>query len=331
MIRFADPLYFSALAALPLLAFFSLRRRSNAALRFSSLRTLVSLKPGTGTRSRQILLGLRLLGMALLITAFARPQSGRRDTEMLSEGVDIALVMDTSGSMQALDFELGGKRKNRLEVVKDVVTSFIKARNNDRIGMVVFGEDAFTQCPQTLDYGVLLRFLDEIQIGMAGDATAIGSGLATAVKRLKDLPSKSKVVILLTDGSSNAGAITPEYAAKAAATYGIKVYTIGVGSKGKAPFLVDSFFGQRYVYRDVDMDEDTLRMIAKTTGGRYFRATDTASLRQIYTQIDAMEKTEVKVKEYIEYNELFAYFLIPGVLLILGEIALGQTRFRRLP
>jgi Ca-activated chloride channel family protein len=241
------------------------------------------------------------------------------------------LALDTSGSMRALDFIEDEKRITRLTVVKDVVSKFIDNRPNDRIGMVVFGEQAYTQCPLTLDQDILQSFLSKLEIGMAGDSTAIGSAIGIAVKRLKDLESKSKVMILLTDGRSNAGALPPIQAAQAAKTFGIKIYTIGVGTKGKAPFLVNSVFGQRYVYQEVDIDEVTLKEISKITGGQYFRATDVESLKNIYDQIDEMEKSEVKVIDHSEYKELFYYFLVPGLLLLLLEAGLSNTLLRRVP
>ncbi len=197
--------------------------------------------------------------------------------------------------------------------------------------MVVFAQEAFTQCPLTLDYGVLMSFLDQLEIGMAGDTTAIGSALATCVKRLKDVKAPSKIIILLTDGRNNTGSISPAAAADIAKTYGIKVYTIGVGTEGEAPFLVDSIFGKRYIYQKVDLDEQTLQEIAQKTGGKYFRATNTEALKTIYQQIDKMEKTEAKVKEYMEYEELFIYFLIPGLLVLLVEILLSNTLLRKIP
>jgi Ca-activated chloride channel family protein len=280
---------------------------------------------------RKGLIVIRCLAVSLIIMALARPQSGIKSTEIITEGVDIMLCLDTSGSMQALDFKDAGKRADRLHVVKKVVSDFIRGRKNDRIGMVVFGEEAFTQCPLTLDYGVLLSFLDSVKIGMAGDSTAIGSALAVCVKRLKDLQSKSKVIVLLTDGRNNTGTISPGTAADIAKAYGIKTYTIGVGTEGEAPFLVDSFFGKQYVYQKVDLDEDTLKKIAKKTGGIYFRATNTEALKNIYKQIDEMEKTEVKIKEYMEYEELFMYFLIPGLCLVLLEAVSANTRLRKIP
>jgi len=300
-------------------------------VRFSSLDNLKRLKTSTSIFLRYILLVLRCLAIALFVIALARPQSGTKASEVLTEGIDIVLCLDTSGSMQALDFKWENERQNRLQVVKKVVSDFIKGRKNDRIGMVVFGEEAFTQCPLTLDYGVLLSFLDQVKIGMAGDSTAIGSALGTCVKRLKELKSKSKVVILLTDGRNNAGRVSPETAAKIAKTFNIKTYTIGVGTEGEVPFLVDTIFGKKYVYQRVDLDEDTLKEIANITGGKYFKATNTKALEEIYNQIDKLEKTKVEVKEYMEYEELFGWFLLPALACILLEIVLANTRFRKIP
>jgi len=329
--RFADPWLLILLLAVPLMVFYELKKMGSSRIRFSSLETLKALKPARSLAWRKVLLVMRCAAMSLFIMALARPQSGTTSTEIITEGVDIMLCLDTSGSMNALDFQLDNKRVNRLQVVKKVVDEFIRGRQNDRIGMVVFAEEAFTQCPLTLDCGVLLSFLDRLEIGMAGDTTAIGSALATCVKRLKDLKSKSKVIILLTDGRNNTGTISPATAADIAKTHGIKVYTIGVGTEGEAPFLVDSLFGKQYVYQKVDLDEETLKEIAQKTGGRYFRATNTEALKTIYQQIDKMEKTEAKVKEYMEYDELFTYFLIPALCLIILEILLANTRFMKIP
>ena len=331
MTRFAHPWLLMLLLAVPPMVFYELKKMGGSMIRFSSLETLKALKPARSLAWRKVLLILRCAAMSLLIMALARPQSGTTSTEIITEGVDIMLCLDTSGSMNALDFQLENKRVNRLQVVKKVVDEFIRGRQNDRIGMVVFAEEAFTQCPLTLDYGVLLSFLERMEIGMAGDTTAIGSALATCVKRLKDLKSKSKIIILLTDGRNNTGTISPATAADIAKTHGIKVYTIGAGTEGEAPFLVDSLFGKHYVYQKVDLDEETLKEIAQKTGGRYFRATNTEALKTIYQQIDKMEKTEAKVKEYMEYDELFKYFLIPALCLILLEILLANTRFMKIP
>jgi Ca-activated chloride channel family protein len=331
MLRFEDPWLLILLILIPLMVFYVWRRLGSSQIWFSSLGILQQLKKPPTLLLRKGLIVIRCLAVSLFIMALARPQSGIKSTEIITEGVDIMLCLDTSGSMKALDFKDDGKRADRLHVVKKVVSDFIRGRKNDRIGMVVFGEEAFTQCPQTIDYGVLLSFLDSVEIGMAGDSTAIGSALAVCVKRLKDLQSKSKVIVLLTDGRNNTGTISPGTAADIAKTYGIKTYTIGVGTEGEAPFLVDSFFGKQYVYQKVDLDEDTLKEIAKKTGGIYFRATNTEALKNIYKQIDEMEKTEVKIKEYMEYEELFMYFLIPGLCFLLLEAVSANTRLRKIP
>lgn len=233
--------------------------------------------------------------------------------------------------MQALDFRIDDKPVDRLRIVKNVVSDFVKKRGNDRLGLVVFGEEAFIQCPLTLDHGILTSFLKKLEIGMAGDGTAIGSALGTAINRMKDLKSKEKIVILMTDGRNNSGRLSPSKAADIASRYGIKVYTIGVGTDGKAPFLVDGIFGKNYIYRDVDIDEETLREISDKTSGRYFRATDTEKLEEIYDEIDKLETTEIKMKEYTEYKELFHLLLIPGILILLFEIVLANTKLRKIP
>jgi len=331
MIRFEDPWLLVFFILIPLIILYQWKGLGKSRVRFSSLDNLKKLKTSTSIYFRYILLVLRCLAISLFVVALARPQSGTKASEVLTEGIDIILCLDTSGSMQALDFKWENERQNRLQVVKKVVSDFIKGRKNDRIGMVVFGEEAFTQCPLTLDYGVLLSFLDQVEIGMAGDSTAIGSALGTCVRRLKELKSKSKVIILLTDGRNNAGSLSPETAAQIAKTFNIKTYTIGVGTEGEAPFLVDTIFGKRYVYQRVDLDEDTLKEIARITGGKYFRATNTKALEEIYDQIDKLEKTKVEVKEYMEYEELFGWFLLPGLACILLEIVLANTRFKKIP
>ena len=331
MFRFEDPefLIFALLAVLVLARHFWMG--TSGGITYSSLQGVKSVQPSRYVRLRHLVPVLMGLGVFSLCLGLARPQSGVKNTEILSEGIDIVLCLDTSGSMQAMDFELEGQRTDRLEVVKKVVADFIHRRKNDRIGMVVFGDQAFTQCPLTLDYGILETFVNRLQIGMAGDSTALGSALALSVKRLKDLPGESRVVILLTDGRHNAGRISPETAAGIAETMGVRVYTIGVGVEGESPFLVDTVFGKRYVYQRVDLDEETLGMIAARTGGRYFRATDTKSLEKIYQEIDEMEKSELKIKEYTEYDENFKYFALIGLAFILGSVFLGNTRLRKIP
>jgi Ca-activated chloride channel family protein len=328
--RFEDPwALFLALGLIPLI-FFGLRRRATASLKFPTL-NLLRETAGAAEGLRHVPLAFRCTLLALLIVALARPQLGNRTTEILSEGVDIVLAIDTSGTMEALDFEANGKRVTRLAAVKEVVKDFVGRRPADRIGMVVFGTHAFLQCPLTLDHGVLLDFLERAKIGVAGDFTAIGSAIALSSSRLKETPGKEKIIILLTDGINNRGRISPELAADIAAKLGIKVYTIGVGSKGKAPFKIDTVLGPRLHYENVPLDEETLKKIAEKTGAQYFRATDTEALEQIYAEIDKMEKTEVKMKEYTDYFELYPWLVIPALVLAAAEFALRNTWFRRLP
>ncbi|MCM8776254.1 MAG: VWA domain-containing protein, partial [Candidatus Omnitrophica bacterium] len=247
-------------------------------------------------------------------------------------GIDIVLAIDVSGSMMAEDFVLNGERKNRLAVVKDVVRDFIKKRTNDRIGLVLFAGRAYMQCPLTLDYGVLLQFLDRAEIGMIEDGTAVGDGIAMALARLRRIESKSKVIILLTDGVNNAGDMDPKNAAELARALKVRIYTVGAGSKGKVPFPAEDFFGNKvYQWAEIDLDESSLRNIAQVTGGQYFRATDTEELRKIYDEIDQLEKTKVEMESYAEYRELFPPFVLTALFLILVEVVLRQTRFRTLP
>jgi Ca-activated chloride channel family protein len=334
-----------AAALLPLVALWAVARwvlprllagrpSSGAAVRYSTVTRLKRLAPAPTLRLRKLVEALRLPVLALLVLAMARPQTGHKLTQVTTEGVDIVIALDASGSMQALDLDADRpitRRRNRLEVAKSVVEDFVARREHDQIGLVVFGAEAFTQCPLTLDHGIVATFLERVAIGVAGDATAIGSGLATAVKRLKESPAKSKAVILLTDGRNNAGPISPATAAEIARTYGVKVYTVGAGTRGQAPFVVDTLFGPRVAYQDVDIDEESLRRIAAATGGRYFRAEDTPALASIYEEIDRLEKTEITMQSYMEYNERFPWFVLPAVALLIGEVVLLGTRFRKLP
>ncbi len=327
--RFEDPWLLLILLSLPILI---LRERTIASvINYSSLASLKAVSQHHSKIKAMVPIVLRFIAITLFIIAFARPQEGHKRTEILSQGVDIVLAIDTSGSMQALDFKKNETQVTRLSVVKDVVAEFVKNREMDRIGMVVFGANAFTQCPLTLDQNILLSFLDKLKIGMAGDATAIGSAIGISARRLKDLKSKSKVIILLTDGRNNSGTIPPLQAAEIAKTLGIKIYTIGVGKRGKAPFLVDSIFGKRLIYQNVDIDEEVLNKISKMTDAKYFRATDLKSLKDIYKQIDLLEKSEVKSIDHSEHKELFHYFLIPGLILLLTEIVFSNSFLRRLP
>ena len=295
-------------------------------LLFSNVGSLQGIGGGARIWLRRASQALRWITLILLLLAVLRPQTGRRLTQVQTEGIDIVLVLDTSGSMQALDLDTDepneARRRNRLEVSRDVIKRFVAARPGDQLGLVVFGEQAFTQCPLTLDHGVLRTLLDRVEIGIAGDATAIGSAVGVAVKRLQDSPAQSKVIVLLTDGRSNAGVISPETAAELAATVGVKIYTIGAGTRGEAPFLVETPIGPRLVYENVEIDEEMLQGLADATGGAYFRAEDEEALLQIYDQIDELEKTEITTDSYTEYDERFRWLVVPAIALLLIEVVL---------
>ena len=307
------------------------RQRALPRVRFSATNRLFALKKGPLVRWRHSLFWLRVFCLILLVIAAARPRFGHSESERKSEGLDIVLAIDTSGSMRALDLKLNGSRYDRLTVVKNVLLDFIKKRRDDRIGMVVFGTEAYTQAPLTLDHEVLLRFLGDLEIEMAGPATAIGNALATASKRLEAIESKSKIIILLTDGENTAGQVNPRDAAAAAATLGIKVYTIGVGSKGMAPMPVQGLFGRTTRSVPVNIDEKLLRDIADKTGGQSYLARNTEDLFKIYATIDQLEKTEIEVLEFMNYQEAASHFLWPAVLLLMLEALLSTTRLRSLP
>ncbi|ODS31455.1 MAG: von Willebrand factor type A protein [Candidatus Scalindua rubra] len=333
MIILKDPLVLVLIIILiPLILANYILRRDSGNLRFSSLSYFKKIRQGNSARLRHILIALRILIIVLLVIALARPQSGKAHSKVTTEGIDIILALDISGSMLAEDFNLNDKRRNRLYVAKEVVKDFIKWRENDRIGMVVFAGQSYTQCPLTLDYDVLLQFLEKVEIGMVEDGTAIGSAIGVCVNRLKSSKAKSKVVILLTDGRNNAGEIDPLTAAELAKTYDMKIYTVGAGTKGLAPYPTKNLFGFT-VYRSlqIDIDDEGLTEIANITDGKYFRATDTESLKEIYKQIDNLEKTKMEVAKYTEYNELFQYLAIPALGMFLFEIVLANTRFRKIP
>lgn len=305
---------------------------SESGFKFSSGELVGKLNGTLKLRLSQNLIYVRMLAVILLIFALARPQSPVADSKIQSEGIDIVLAIDCSTSMLAEDFKLGGQRQNRVEVVKNVVKDFIMGRKNDRIAIVAFASRAYTVCPLTLDYGWLLDNLERVKTGLIEDGTALGSGIATSLNRLKDSKAKSKVVILLTDGRNNTGKISPLTASEAARALKIKVYTIGAGSKGPVPYPVKDFFGNT-VYQpiQIDIDEDTLIKIADMTGAKYFRATDTESLRKIYKEIDELEKTTIEEKGYLEYNELFNVFLILSLIFLLLDIVLSNTILRKIP
>lgn len=337
---FASPLIalavFVGVALILGIGWYPLRRgrRRAAALRFSSIARLRPLSRSWRVKGHGVASGLRLGVLLLLLVAIARPQTGRKHTQVQSEGIDIVLAIDTSPSMLAMDLDADRSiklRRNRLEVVKDVVDGFIKARPTDQLGLVVFGSEAFTQCPLTLDHGIVQDFVGRLEIGMAGDATALGNAVGMSVKRLQKSEAKSKVVILLTDGKQTAGDLSPKKAAEIAKALGIKVYTVGAGTRDEAPFPQRTPMGMRYVMRKMPIDEGALEVIAQTTGGRYFRAEDTKGLKAIYDEIDRLERTQITASSYMEYDERFVLFAWPALLLLLLERFLLGTVFRRLP
>jgi len=326
-----DPYWLGALGLVILVAVLGVLRAGSARVRFPHLGTVRATGHSVGLVRRWLPLALRVAALALVVWSLARPQGGNRMTEVTTEGIDIVLTVDTSGSMEALDFEVEGKQATRLEVAKQVVLDFIDGRGNDRIGAVVFGAEAYTQCPMTTDYTILQMMVRDLYIGMAGDGTAIGDAIGISVQRLEDLESKSRIVILLTDGRHNMGLLEPAAAAAIARTEGVKIYTIGVGTEGEAPFRVDGMFGSRIVYKPVDLDEATLMMIAETTGGAYFRATDTEALQKVYDTIDELEKTKIETVEHTDYHEAWGGYLMAALLLLIAEIVLVNTRLRKVP
>lgn len=328
--RFADPWYL-LLLLLPLLLLLRRRwvqRNLKGGLTFSQLGLVSQLGASWTTRLYKGLYFLRLIGISVVILAFARPQLGSSEEDILTEGVDIMIAIDISGSMAAEDF----RPKNRISVAKQVVQDFVRGRQSDRIGLVVFAAKSFTKCPLTIDYDVLLKQIDDVNLGAIDDGTAIGNGLATAVNRLRLSKAKSRVIILLTDGVNNSGEIDPLTAADIAKSLGIKVYTVGVGREGIAPFPVnDPVFGRRYVDVEVKIDEELLQKISQSTSAKYFRAFDSDSLQKIFKTIDGLEKSKISVKSYTHYNEVFSYFLWPALAFLVGETLLSHTRFRKLP
>ena len=332
LIHFETPEWLLLLLLLPLLVYrYAVQdRREKGSIRFSDLGVLKEVKPTFLTRLRHALIAFKVLGLGCLVVAMARPQVGRATREMSAEGVDIMLTLDVSSSMELNDLDEG--QKTRLQVAKDVVADFIKGRDSDRLGMVVFAGESFTQCPLTLDYDILLDFLDGIQIAdESWDGTAIGMALINACNRLRDSEAKSKVVILLTDGVNNKGEIDPLTAADVAAAVGIRVYTIGVGSDGTIRRPIQGVFGTRYQTLQVEIDEEILKEVAARTEGKYYRATSEEKLEEIYREIGELETTQIKTQVHVDYSDRFAYFLWPGLLFLVGEMILANTRFRRIP
>ena len=332
MLRFASPWFFLLLLLVPLLLWYRRRRHRPPTLASSALFPVAGVAASPALRLRRLVPAIKYVALVLMIVALARPQWGTERTEVQTEGINIILALDLSESMAALDFKKQGRVVNRLEAVKGVVEDFVAGRRGDRIGMVVFGTHAYTQLPLTRDYNTLVSILDRLRIGAAGERTAIGDAIGISLKRLSDIESQSNIVILLTDGQSNAGQLAPETAGEIAREKGVKIYTIGVGTRGKAPFLInDPLFGERYVYQRVSIDEDTLKAIAETTGGLYFRAEDLGGLERIYATIDKLEKTEVEVDIFADYSEIYPWLLIPAIVLLMVYVFLRNTRYLVVP
>jgi Ca-activated chloride channel family protein len=333
ILRFATPWLLLLLVFVPFIAVLPVwwkRHRDPATVRYAAINLLEGLPRSWRSYGPPFLFFLRLLVLILLILALARPQAGQTQEIISGQGVDIALALDISGSMASLDFE----PENRLEAAKSVIADFVESRTYDRIGLVVFAREAFNQSPPTLDYSVLQNLLNQVQLSTeigVDDGTAIGLGLANAANMLKDSTAESKVVILLTDGVNNSGQIDPLTAATAAEALGIKVYTIGAAKPGLVPFPYQTVFGVQIVMQESTLDEETLQEIADITGGRYFRATDTAGLEEIYDEINELEKSQIEVRTYTRYQELAAFFLIPGLILLVLEKILSLTILRQIP
>jgi Ca-activated chloride channel family protein len=327
-ITFASPVFLWGLLLVPALVYWYVRRGSGmtADLRFSTLGAFADVKPTLKELMRHVPFALRMLVLAVLCVALARPQTTSQGENIYTEGIDIVLVLDISGSMLAEDFQ-----PNRIQAAKEVAQSFVDGRGNDRIGLVVFAGQSFTQCPMTLDYRVLKSLLRQVKPGMVEDGTAIGMAIAQGVNRLKESKAKSRVMILLTDGVNNRGEIDPITAGQIAQTFGIRIYAVGVGTVGEAPYPVQTPFGIRYQNVPVDVDEKTLEKIAQSTDGKFFRATNNKALKQIYLEIDRLEKTRIEVKAYRSYTELFYDWAWVGLIALVLEIALSGTLLRKLP
>ncbi|MEM8526305.1 MAG: VWA domain-containing protein [Bacteroidota bacterium] len=328
-IQFVNPIFFLLLLLIPVVGLIAWQRRSKREvnLKMSSLKALEA-TPSLRGRLRSLLPILRALAFASLVIAMARPQSVLQQEEVKAEGIDIMLVMDLSSSMLAQDF-----KPDRLEVSKAVASEFVRKREYDRMGLVVFAGEAFTQCPLTTDHKILQEFLASLECGMLEDGTAIGMGLASAVNRLKESEADSKVVILLTDGDNNAGYIQPITAAEIAQEFDVRVYTIGVGTMGSAYAPVGRLPGNRYRFGlvTVKIDEALLRQISSMTGGKYFRATTNEALQEIYDEIDELEKTEIEVTTIKRYSEKYHIFVFWGLLFLLLEVILRYSVLRAIP
>ena len=331
--QFAHPWVLPLLLLIPVFAFLRGRRGREAAIQYSGLSLFGPLVRGRKVRAGGWLSALLYITLACLIVGLARPQRVDSTSQVQESGIDMMLAIDLSPSMEALDYHKNGQDYSRVEVVRDAVGQFIKDRPNDRMGMVVFAGQAYLMSPLTLDHDWLEQNVERLQVGLAGDATAIGSAIAVCANRLRDQPGKSKIIVLLTDGANNAGKITPFAAAQAAAALHIKIYTIGAGSADVAKFPIrDPFTGQRtYTTIPVDIDEDALRKIAEITGGKFFRATDIETMQKVYQVINQLETTKVATKHFEHVREYFPWALYPGLFFLGLEVILAHTRWRRVP
>jgi len=329
MTRLAYPWLLIALALVPLLIYARLRWGARLpSLRYSSVAPLAKLPRSIWARLSWVPFALRVLAVALLLVALARPQRGATGEEIRAEGVDIMLVIDVSSSMLAEDF----RPDNRLRVAKNVVADFIARRDNDRLGMTVFARHAITKTPLTLDHDILLTHLEDVDIGTVPDGTAIGNAIASSVSRLKDSDAVSRIMILLTDGENTAGEVDPITAAQLAKTFGVRVYTVGVGKGGEVPYpFQDPLYGTVYRNVEIPIDEETLSEIATTTEGQFFRAKDEESLAAVYDEIDALETTEIEQIQYVRYTELAPYFMLVALGFLVAEALLSRTRLQRFP
>jgi Ca-activated chloride channel family protein len=332
MTRFLQPEWFWLMTLLPVVMLWRGRRGPVAAIEYSDVSLAREVARSGRSRIGLLVWALPLLAGALMIVGLARPQRTHSRTEVTANGIDIVLGLDVSGSMQALDFRIDHQRVNRIEVVKSVVSKFIDERPNDRIGLIAFAGAPYLVSPITLDHDWLQQNLERVTVGGTDDGTAIGSAIAAGVNRLRLTPAKSKVVILLTDGVNNTGKISPLAAAEAARAMGVKIYTVGVGVRGDAPIPVrDAAGNTRLIMAKVDVDEKTLQAVADETGGKFYRATDTDSLRKIYEQINLFEKSAQTVQKFERTEELYPWALIPSLAILGLSLTLQHTRLRRLP
>jgi len=331
-ITFANPWLLLLLLLIPVLAYLQGQLGGVPAVIFSSVGPLKTLGKVAESKAGDFLAGLMFLALALLIIALARPQQGKTISHVEASGIDIMICIDVSGSMLTEDYNIGGQRANRIDTVKEVTRKFIEGRPNDRIGVVAFGGRPYLVSPLTLDHDWLFQNLERVRVGLVEDSTAIGSAIAAGSNRLKDKKAKSKVIILLTDGDNNAGKISPETAAEAAKTLGVKLYAIGAGTNGTAPYPFTDPYGRKvYQMMNVQFNEEGLKKVSQIANGKYYRAADTQSLENIYSEIDKLEKSKVELTKYTNYRDLFPWFTGAGLAVLGLNVLLAQTLWRKLP